>query len=49
MIWVIMIVCLAGIAASPTLYAGWWATKRWFRVCVYVSLFFVVTMMLRTH
>jgi hypothetical protein len=41
MIWVVVIVGLAGIATTPYMFAGMWA-RKWFRVCCYIAIWFLL-------
>jgi hypothetical protein len=42
MIWWILIIAVAGVATCPIMFASWW-TQRWFRVCCYIAIAAVVS------
>jgi hypothetical protein len=45
-LWLVLFVCTAGVAASPIAFTSFWA-KRWFRVVYVVALLFLISIALR--
>jgi hypothetical protein len=45
-LWFVLFVCAAGVAASPMAFAGLWA-KWWFRIVYFIALLFLAAVAVR--